>query len=187
MVEWFISRSLSVWRDSVGKLSVSFIHPVLRAQHSPEYTARGVGVGVFVALTPFFGAHIAIVFMLWIVAKIVNKNLSFSPVLASAWTLLSNVFTIAPLFYIFILTGWFILGRWDDFQTFETYRPALEPATYGDPGWLEVMTSLVVGLFAKFGIPLFIGCLPWAIGLSILGYFLSLHFIRKHRAAGDRV
>lgn len=183
MVDWIIRTSRRIWRESIAKLTIIFIHPVLHAKHPPEYTARAVGIGLFVAFTPFFGAHIAVVFALWAIAKTINRNLSFNPVLASAWTLLSNVFTIAPLFYVFIQTGKLMLGRWDRIQSFETYLPEFEQTPYADSGWIEVLSVKVVGLLAGFGIPLFIGCLPWAICIGLGGYFTSLYFIRRHRAS----
>lgn len=180
MVEWFIKTSRRIWLDSIAKLAVRLIHPILHAHHSPEYTARAVGVGLFVAFTPFFGAHIAIVLAIWLIAKSINRGLSFNPVIASAWTLLSNAFTIVPLFYVFIQTGFFILGRWESMQSFESYRPEFEQTSYANTGWIEIMSLRVLDLLTEFGIPLFIGSLPWALCISIAGYFLSLHFIRRH-------
>jgi len=186
MVEWFTKTSLRIWRDSIAKLVVTLIHPVLHAQHPPEYTARGVGVGLFVAFTPFIGAHIALVFGLWAIAKTLNPNLSFNPVLAAAWTLLSNVFTIAPLFYVFIQTGRFMFGHWDNIQTFDAYLPGFEQASTNDATWLEAMTVHAGHIFSEFGIPLLVGCLPWAICIAISGYFASLYFVRRHRASDAR-
>lgn len=183
MVEWFIKKSRRIWRESIAKLVVIFVHPVLRAQHSPEYTARAVGVGLFVAFTPFFGIHIAIVFGLWVIAKAARGSLSFNPVLASVWTLISNVFTIAPLYYVFIQTGQFMTGSWKQIQSFETYLPQFEKTSYTDFSWIEIMSTKAVGLFAQFGVPLFVGCLPWAICIGVFGYFVSLYFIRRHRAS----
>lgn len=183
MVEWFTRTSCCIWRDSIRSLAVTLIHPVIHALRPPEYTARAVGVGLFVSFTPFFGAHIVIVFALWAITRTVDGNLSFNPVLASAWTLLSNVFTIVPLFYVFIQTGWLMLGRWEHIQSIESYLPNFEQPPNTDPGWIEVMTTQAVDLIAVFGIPLFVGCLPWAICISVVGYLLSLHFIRRHRAS----
>lgn len=183
MIEVLIKISRRTWRESIAILATILIKPVLRERHSPEYTARGVGLGLFVAFTPFFGIHIAIVFALWAAAKIVNVNLTFNPVLASAWTLLSNVFTIAPLYYVFIQTGRFMLGRWEHIQSFESYLPEFEQTVYIDTGWIEGMWIQVVDLLADIGVLLLIGCLPWAIVIGLIGYLWSLYFIRRHRAS----
>ena len=84
-----------IWRRFIAKLEIKLIKPVLRERRPPEYTARDVGVGLFVAFTPTVGFQIPIVFALWATAKIVNKNLAFNPVLALAWTVFTSVFTIA--------------------------------------------------------------------------------------------
>lgn len=183
MVEWFTRTSRRLWRDSIAKLAVTLIHPVLHAKHPPEYTARGVGVGLFVAFTPFIGAHIAIVFMLWMIVRNVRPDMSFNPVLASAWTLLSNVFTIAPLFYVFIQTGRLMLGHWDNIQSFESYLPGFHQASITETGWLEAMSLRASYVFSEFGIPLLAGCLPWACLVAVVGYVVSLRFVRRHRAA----
>ncbi len=183
MIEGLIKTSRLIWRESIAKLAMILIKPVLQAQHAPEYTAHGVGVGLFVAFTPVFGAHIPIVFALWATARIVNGNLTFNPVIASAWTLIANVFTIAPLYYVFLQTGKFMLGRWEHIQSFESYLPQFEQTPYTETGWIEGMWIQAVDILAEFGVPLFIGSLPWAICIGAFGYLLSLHFIRRHRAA----
>ncbi len=181
MFERIAQKSGRVWRDSLAKLHDLLIQPLRHPVHPPEYTARAVGVGLFVGFTPFFGAHIAIVLLFWGLARTINDNMSFNPVLASAWTLISNVATITPLFYVYIQTGRFMLGHWDNIQSFETYLPEFEQSAYANAGWVEILSIQVVGVLAGFGFPLFVGCLPWAVFVSLGGYFASLYFIRRHR------
>lgn len=183
MIDWFIKTTGRIWCEAIATLNVKLIQPLRHAVHPPEYTARAVGVGLFVGFTPFFGAHIALVLLVWGVAKAFSDNASFNPVLASAWTLISNVFTIAPLFYIYIQTGRFMLGHWERIQTFESYLPEFEQTAYASQGWIELLSVKAIGILAGFGIPLFIGCLPWAVFISLGGYFVSLYFIRRHRSA----
>lgn len=183
MVEGFIKTSRRIWRKSIANLVIILIKPVLHALHPPEYTARAVGVGLFVAFTPTFGIQIPIVFLVWTATKIVNGNLTFNPVLASAWTMFTNVFTIAPLYYIFVQTGRFMLGRWEHIQSYESYLPRFEHTAYTDTGWIEGMWIQAVSLLAEFGVPLFFGSLPWAIGIGVVGYLWSLRFVRRHRAS----
>jgi hypothetical protein len=170
-------------RRFIAKLEIILIKPVLRERRPPEYTARGVGVGLFVAFTPTVGFQIPIVFALWATAKIVNKNLAFNPVLALAWTVFTSVFTIAPLYYVFVQTGRFMLGRWLNIRNYEAYLSRFEKTGYSDTGWIEGMWTQAVGSLAEFGTPLFVGSLPWAIGFSVFGYIWSLRFIRRHRAS----
>jgi len=183
MTERFIKTYCRIWRRFIAELGLRLINPILRALHPPEYTARGVGVGLFVAFTPTFGIHIPIVFAMWATAKIVNVNLAFNPIMALAWTMFANVFTIAPLYYVFVLTGRFMLGHWEHIQSYESYLPRFSKIPYTGTGWIEDMWIRAVGLLAEFGVPLFIGSLPWAIGIGLFGYFWSLRLVRRHRAA----
>ena len=61
------------------------VRPLLHAHHAPEYTARGLAVGMLVALTPTFGAQIAIVMAIWTILKVVRPAWDFNAVVASAW------------------------------------------------------------------------------------------------------
>ncbi len=170
-------------RQFIAKLEIILIRPVLRERRPPEYTARGVGVGLFVAFTPTIGIQIPIIFALWVIAKVVNRTLAFNPVLALAWTVFTSVFTIAPLYYVFVLTGRVRLGRWLNIRSYETYLSRFEKTAYSDTGWIEGMWTQAIGSLAEFGTPLFVGCLPWAIGISVIGYLWSLRFVRRHRAS----
>ncbi|MDA0652719.1 MAG: DUF2062 domain-containing protein [Proteobacteria bacterium] len=186
MIEGFIKISRRIWRESIAKLTVILIKPVLHALHPPEYTARAVGVGLFVAFTPTFGIQIPIVFLLWTTAKVVKGDLTFNPVLAMAWTLFTNVLTVAPLYYLFVQTGRLMLGHWEHIQSYDSYLPRFEQTAYTDTGWIEGMWIHAISLLAEFGVPLFVGSLPWAIGIGICGYLWSLRLVRRHRASVAR-
>lgn len=172
-----------IWRRFIAKLKIKLIKPILRARHPPDYTARGVGVGLFVAFTPTVGIQIPIIFALWAIARIVNRNLAFNPFLAMVWSMFTSVFTIAPLYFVFVQTGRFMLGRWLNIRSYEAYLSRFEKTAYSDTGWIEGVWTQAVGSLAEFGVPLFVGSLPWAIGFSIIGYLWSLRFVRRHRAS----
>lgn len=172
-----------IWRRFIAKLEIKLIKPILRARHPPDYTARGVGVGLFVAFTPTVGIQIPIIFALWAIAKNVNRNLAFNPFLAMVWSMFTSVFTIAPLYYVFVQTGRFMLGRWLNIRSYEAYLSRFEKTAYSDTGWIEGVWTQAVGSLAEFGVPLFVGSLPWAIGFSIIGYLWSLRFVRRHRSS----
>lgn len=170
-------------RRFITKIRTRFIKPVLRARHPPDYTARGVAVGLFVAFTPTVGIQIPIIFALWAITRLANKNLAFNPVLATVWTVFSSVFTIAPLYYVFVQTGRVMLGRWMNIQSYEAYLSRFERAEYSDTGWIESVWTQAVGLLSEFGVPLFVGSLPWAIVFSVIGYLWSIRLVRRYRAS----
>ncbi|MEW2918125.1 DUF2062 domain-containing protein [Ruegeria sp. ANG10] len=87
-------------------------HRIRRLPDSPERIARGVGVGVFTAFTPFYGLHFFIAALL---SRIFNGNL-----LASlSGTFFGNPLTYVPIGVVCLQTGHFLLG--DDFQEEETH------------------------------------------------------------------
>ena len=52
--------------------------PLFRSPHPPEYTARGVFIGVLVALTPTVGIQMAIVGVLWIALRALHSRFDFN-------------------------------------------------------------------------------------------------------------
>ncbi|WP_170350367.1 DUF2062 domain-containing protein [Ruegeria atlantica] len=87
-------------------------HRIRRLPDSPERIARGVGVGVFTAFTPFYGFHFFIAALL---SRIFNGNL-----LASlSGTFFGNPLTYLPIGVVCLQTGHFLLG--DDFEEEETH------------------------------------------------------------------
>ncbi|CUK16324.1 hypothetical protein RUE5091_03979 [Ruegeria denitrificans] len=87
-------------------------HRIRRLPDSPERIARGVGVGVFTAFTPFYGFHFFIAALL---SRIFNGNL-----LASlSGTFFGNPLTYVPIGVVCLQTGHFLLG--DDFEEEETH------------------------------------------------------------------
>ena len=64
---------------------------------------------MFWAMTPFFGIQMALVMGTWLVTKKIF-NWDFSIVNGLAWTWVTNVFTLLPVFYMFFLTGNLMLG-----------------------------------------------------------------------------
>jgi uncharacterized protein (DUF2062 family) len=165
------------------------IGPLQRSKHPPEYTARGVLFGVLIALTPTVGVQMPIVFGLWLLIRRVRPSWDFSLVVALAWTWVTNVFTAPPLYYLYIVTGRILLGHWGDLQGYSVFTKRLAQTMPMDAGGLETAWLYVVNLFEIFGVPMFVGCLPWmvlgtwAAYLWSLGVLTRFHQARKRRAA----
>ncbi len=170
------------WRWLVLQARRRLIRPILLGRHTPEYTARGTAVGLFVSLTPSVGFQIPLVLALWIVIKAGFRRWDFNPVVASAWTLLSNVATLPPLYYLFFITGRLMMGRDAQPPGFDLFRERLESATHNGQDWLEVLWLQVLGLAETFGWPMLIGSLPWAIAGAWLGYHATMRFLRRRNA-----
>ena len=104
-----IVRRYSWWRQLVRLLRFRLIVPLLRSQHPPEHTARGVMIGMTWALTPTVGLQMYGVFVTWLVARRLF-NWDFNLVIGAGWTWTTNVLTMLPCYYAFYVTGQLILG-----------------------------------------------------------------------------
>jgi len=162
------------------------IHPLLHTHHTPEYIARSVMFGLMVALTPTVGAQMPMVFLLWLAVRRFKPEWGFSVVVAMAWTWVTNVATAPPIYYLYIVTGRTLMGRWDRVRDYSTFASRLTESLEEDAGWFESVWVYAVNLVNKFGIPLFVGCIPWVIIGSWLGYHWSRSFIIGVRRARER-
>jgi len=157
------------------------VMPILRARHPPEYTARGVAVGLFVALSPTVGVQMVIVLAIWLMVRALRPRWDFNLVVGLAWTWLTNVFTLAPAYYLFMITGQAMMGRWDDFGSYHQFSDLLDVTLSADAHMLEKLWLYVFNLFDAFGLPMFLGCIPWALVGAWLGYRWSLRMVLRHR------
>ena len=162
------------------------LEPLRRSKHPPEYTARGVFFGLLVAMTPTVGVQMPIVFVIWLLIRRIRPTWDFNMVVALAWTWVTNVVTAPFLYYLYIVTGRILLGRWEDMQGFDIFRERLAATLPKDAGWLEAAWSYVVNLFDIFGIPMFVGCAPWMVLGSWAGYVWSLGLLRRLAAVRAR-
>jgi len=180
-------KHLSWWQRMRRVARFRLVIPIKRSTHSPEYTARGVGVGMAWALTPSLGIQMIFCFVTWVIAKRVFKW-DFSVLVAMAWTWTTNVITAIPCFYLFFVTGQLMLGRFDDLSGYgEFSRQWNTMVTHdADMGYFEGLWTDMSIAAQVWGVPLLLGCLPWSFAGGMLGYVLSLRFIRRHRAAKQR-
>lgn len=154
--------------------------PLKRSPHSPEYSARGVAIGMFWALTPLVGIQMYLCFMTWLAFR-GFKNLRHSLVISCAWTWVSNVFTMLPMYYGFYVTGQVMMGNWDDISGYGTFHKAWHQAfAHGNSFW-DAFLELVSLMARDLGIAMAIGCLPYAIIGAWVSYHLSLKYIHRRR------
>ena len=143
-------------------------------------------IGLMVALTPTVGAQMPIVFLIWLGVRRFRREWDFNVVVAMAWTWVTNVATAPPLYYLYIVTGRTLMGRWDRVRDYDTFASRLMETLDEDTGWFEVTWMYAVNLVDKFGVPLFVGCIPWVILGSWVGYRWSQRFIIGVRRARER-
>lgn len=162
------------------------IYPLLHATHPPEYTARGVMFGMMVALTPTVGVQMPMVFLIWLGIRRFRPEWNFNLLVALAWTWITNVATAPPIYYLYIVTGRTLMGRWEKVRDYETFAGRLTETLADDAGWFDLLRVYAVNLVNKFGVPLFVGCIPWVLLGSWLGYRWSRSFIIGMRRVRER-
>ena len=167
---------LRYWRR---QFYVRIIVPVKHSGESDAYFARGSSIGLFISFTPTVGVQIPALLLLWAVIRKIAPRWDFSFIIASAWTLITNVITLPFFYYLFLQTGRLLLGRWDRLRTFDVFKEKVGGITAGQESWFESILGVTRNLLENFGLPLFVGSLPWAIGSAWLGYYVTLLLVRS--------
>jgi len=110
-----------------------------------------------------------IAFAVWIVARRLFKW-DFTLIQGIAWTWTTNVFTAAPVYYWFFLTGQFLLGRWDDLSGYDTFVQTFNTTMASETGFVDGL--LAVGKLAvlEWGFAMWVGSIPWAALFGWIGY-----------------
>lgn len=162
-------------------LRYRLIIPILRRREPPVISARGVMVGVICAMNPFVGAQMLIVCGVWAVQRAVAPNWRFSVVAALAWTWITNVFTIPFFYYVFLITGRLMLGQWNQILGFDAFSEDLDRILATDSGGLAAAWHLTLAMITLWGVPLFVGSIPYALVGGWIGYRWSQGFIERYR------
>ena len=162
------------------------IAPLTRGRYPPEYTARGTAVGLAIAFTPTIGVQMPMVILLWLLIRYLRPACEFNLVVAVAWTWLTNLFTMAPVYYLFLLTGRILMGRWGNLRGFDVFHAKLHTSLAVDAGPLESIWVYTVNLFEQFGLPMWVGSIPWALLFAWFGYRWSLRLVLRVRAQRER-
>jgi uncharacterized protein (DUF2062 family) len=154
--------------------------------HSLSYAASVVFIWRVAALSPLLGAQMALVGLWWWLVHRYRARWDFNLVAALAWTWTTNVVTAPPLYYLYVMTGRLLLGRWERLTRYEEFAGGIRPhvpadATAGSAGWGQVFLE-------HYALALFVGSLPWMIAVSGIGYWISLRWLearyrRRHPGA----
>jgi len=159
--------------------------PMFSNKRPPEFAARGVLFGIFFAFTPLVGVQLAVILAFWSFVRAFVPRWDFNLIVAMAWIWTTNVFTLGPIYYGFVLTGQIMLGRWDEPLGYDAFSTRLHEllAANTDASALQEFWYGTISVLDAFGLPLFLGCVPWAVGLAVAGYFWSLRFVRRRHEA----
>ncbi len=154
--------------------------PMLRSPHPPEYTARGVMMGLIWAFVPLFGIQMGGVLLTWTVAtRLLKWEFALIPALAFIWV--TNIFTIIPTYYVYYVTGQAMLGHWSDIAGYEAFAALFASTAPADAGFFEAIWAWIQTLLTYWGLPIVLGSIPWTILMAWLGYRVSFRLIRAYR------
>ena len=168
-------RHFTFWQKIKRICRYRLIIPLLRSPHPPKYKALGVSVGVAWAMTPFVGIQMYLVFMTWLIMKKIFKR-DFSLVLGLAYTWITNVFTMIPIYYAFYVTGQLMMNR--SVTRYSDLKNTMETVFFGNYTlWEKIMTSFQLVL-QDWGLGMAVGCLPWALVFGVGSYYMTLRFER---------
>lgn len=159
--------------------------PIVRNRHSPQHAARGAFIGLAIALTPTVGIQIPTVAALWLVCRSLRPEWQFSLVVAVAWTWITNIATVPAFYALFLATGQLLTGQAPAWIEFDGHATA-PPSQNNDIGWLCALWIGGTELVSRYGLPMLIGSLPWALLGGCLGYRLTLRLARRLQLIRDR-
>ena len=171
----------SIWQRLVRLTTYRLLIPIKRARHSPEYVARGVMVGMAWAMTPLVGIQMYLVFMTWLIARRFFRW-NFSLIIGCAWTWMTNVVTMFPIYYVFYVTGQMLLGNWDNVSGYASFVGLLAETFGADLSLWETLERYGVFIIKDWGLAMAVGSLPWAALGGWLGYRWGLAYARRRRA-----
>lgn len=180
-----LSRSYT-FLQQVGRLiRKKLIVPLIRSPHPPEYKARGVAVGLAWAMTPLVGIQMWLVFMTWAFLRKVFKW-DFSLALGLAWTWVTNVFTMVPVYYAFYVVGQILRGRWDSISGYGNLKEIIAETFLADYDFLEQWVLFFKLLLKDWGISMAVGCIPFALVSGVVSYYITLKYERMRQQRRER-
>ena len=176
-----MAKRHSMWQNIGRLIKMRLIIPLVRSPHPAEFKARGVAVGVAWAMTPLVGIQMTLVMITWAFFKKVLKK-SFSIPLALAYTWITNVFTMIPVYYIFYVTGQMMLGNWNNISGYDHLHTILHDTFMADLSFADQWLLFFKLLLQDWGVAMVVGCLPWLVGGAYFGYRLTMKFERLREA-----
>ena len=169
-------KDLTVWDKIKRPVEYRLVVPLKRSVQDPVILARGVLVGMMWAMTPLVGIQMTTVLITWMIAK--KLNWSFSLPIAIAFTWVTNVFTMVPVYYVFYVTGKLMMGDWHNITGWDSVKNIVETTFFSDYTMWESIVLFGKMLLKDWGLAMALGCIPWSIGCGWISYRWSLKFLR---------
>jgi uncharacterized protein (DUF2062 family) len=154
---------------SITRLPRYYILRVKRLRGTPEYLARGIGLGVFMGVLPLVPIQTLILVPL-------SAALQVSTVAALiASVMVSNPLTFLPQYYLTWKLGNFILPGRISWEHLQEILVTIQQESFGD----SIVTFSHLGM--KTITVLLTGGTIIGLPLGVISYFISLHLFRAIR------
>lgn len=170
-------RSFSLFQKLGRLIKYRLVIPLIRSPHPPEYKARGVAIGMAWAMTPLVGIQMWLVFMTWAFLRKVFKW-HFSLPLALAYTWVTNVFTMVPVYYGFYVTGQIMRGNGAHIRGYQNLKHIIETTFLADYDFYQKWALFFKLLLKDWGVSMAVGCIPWAVVFGIGSYYATMKYER---------
>lgn len=161
-------------------IRVKLVVPMIRSKNPPEIIARGSLVGMAWAMTPLVGIQMYLVFVTWLFTRRFFKW-DFNLPVGLAWTWVTNVFTVPPVYYGFYVTGKVMMGEFAERTTYAKFYNLLKTVLAED-GMVEALKAMFAVLVKDWGFAMMIGSIPWVIIGGWGAYRWTLWYMRRRRA-----
>ena len=139
----------------------------------PRYTARGVANGVFWGLTPTVGLQSLEILATWSIGRLLGRDSSLLQ--AMIWVWVNNPVTMIPMYYAFYLTGLWLVGQGGSGQGYGAFVDLW--TANAQLAWSARLT----GIIRAIGVPIFVGCVPYAVIGAALSYRWAVGAVRKRK------
>ncbi len=149
------------------------------SQQPVHELALGSAVGMFWCFTPLVGIQMIIVFVNWLLFRLIGLRFYLTGALAILW--ISNPLTMPFMYFGFYICGFYFLswlGQSIDFITYQEISQKL--ITTGN---MDLWSGLVYWLEYSYDFlfwPMLIGCFFSAVPLTIASYFVTKHLMKHY-------
>ena len=173
-----------------------FIFPIYRSEKPVAEISLGVSIGVFWGMTPTVGIQMYVIFLQWLLLRTFTR-VRFDLVLAIAMVWISNPLTVIPLYFLFHITGDFLISFFqlpiphaDNFELF--IQKFNDIYTNSDIDFLQKGSTIIRLFFSSWGISLLLGSIGYAVSSAVISYYVTAKILaplikkRRIRKAGKR-
>ena len=159
-------------------ITEKLINPVLHSTAPVSEVSLGVAVGVFLGLTPTVGVQMYLVALVWSIYRyIFCRHFNLPVGVAMVW--ISNPLTMVPLYYLFLVTGYWLLETQNGIS-YELFTEYLGHISSTEGTW-EMIVAGARFLLIDLGWPMIIGSLVYAVPGFIISYLMTERIVTSHR------